>query len=54
MEFLKKSLFLTNLKFVNPSECKSISLNTFDGIHASIFIKFDKAPTKLEFKKICY
>ena len=42
-----KSPILTNPKRLNPIECQSVSLNTFDEIHASIPIKFDKAATKL-------
>ena len=53
-KFYFKSRFLTNLKFINPSECQSFSLNTSDEIHASIFMKFAEAATKLEFRKVCY
>ena len=53
LKFDFKSLFLTNLKVIDTGEFQSVSLNTFDGIHASIPIKFNKALTKLEFT-VCY
>ena len=31
---------------------KSVSLNTFDEIHASILMKFHKTTTKLEFRGV--
>ena len=54
-KFYFKSRFLTNLKFITPSVCQKYHfLNISDEIHASIFIKFAEAATKLEFRKVCY
>ena len=35
-----KSPIVINPKFINPGECQSVGINTFDEIHVSILMKF--------------